>query len=219
MTWRDTALPAPVEKALESLRGWASKAGLPLRDDAVRQLGFLVHELARWNRKVNLTSVDEPLAAMELHVLDSLLASALIPAGSRVVDVGTGGGFPTLPIAILREELRFEARDRTEKKLAFVRHAAQQLGLSGVKVAHVRVEPGAPREDFDVAISRAFTAPAAWLELGRGLVRPGGRIVVMMGADEPNAAALLQPGERLVERNEHRLPSGARRVLWAVEVG
>lgn len=218
MTWIDTALPDPVEKALPVLAAEATRRGLPISAEALRKFGWLVEELRRWNQQVNLTAIEAPGPALELHVLDSLLASKLLPEGAHLLDVGTGGGFPTLPLAIVRPDLRFEARDRTAKKLVFVRHAAASLGLGGVVVRHARVEPGLPREAFDVAISRAFTAPAAWLALARGLVRPGGRIVVMLGADEPSAAELLLEGERLVERIETNLPSGARRVLWSVEV-
>ncbi len=219
MTWNDTALPDPVEKALPTLTAEAAARGVPISASSLRKFGWLVTELRRWNQQINLTAIDEPAAALELHVLDSLLAASLLPEGAQVVDVGTGGGFPTLPLAIHRADLRLQARDRTAKKLAFVRHAAATLTLTGVQVRHVRVESGAPREAFDVAISRAFTAPAAWLALARGLVRPGGRVVVMMGAEEAVPATLLGPGDRLLARLEHRLPSGARRVLWSVEVG
>lgn len=191
---------------------------------AVPTLARFLEELIRWNRSVNLTAIDDPAAVGELHLLDSLAVVPHVPAGSHVVDVGTGGGFPGVPLAILRPDVRVELIDRTEKKILFLKTTLARLGISNASARHLRLEGRREAEKlplFDVAVSRAFTAPPEWLELARHYVRPGGRILTMLGADRPDPVAWSQAvGEdRILADQSYVLPSGHRRGLIVVQQG
>lgn len=143
---------APIPPAL---RSGCEALGLALDERALERLARLSDELQRWNKTYNLTAVDDPAGILTHHLLDSLSAAPLL-AGTTVADVGTGGGFPGLPLAIARPDLRFTLIDTVEKKLRFVAHAARTLGLANVTPQHARVEQLAPATAFDTVITRAF---------------------------------------------------------------
>ena len=192
--------------------------GVQLQSDQLDRLERHVAELLRWNAAVNLTSLTESRAVAELHLLDSLAIVPHVPEGARVVDVGSGGGFPGIPLAIARPDVRVRMVDRTGKKAAFLASAAARLDLRNAEAAQERVEEGA-RGDFDVAVSRALTEPASWVPLARGLVVEGGRILVMLGSEEATAEerARLLGSDRLLAAIRYTLPGGASRGLWVVE--
>jgi len=152
-----------------------------------------VDELLRWNRAFNLTAITEPSRILTHHLLDSLAASADL-AGSRIADVGTGAGFPGLPLAIIHPERAFTLMDAVDKKLRFVDHAARELGLTNVRTRHGRVEQSRPDMPFDTVIARAF-APlprlAEWIE---PLCGPQTRVVAMKGHWPPVADAEAEAG-------------------------
>jgi 16S rRNA (guanine527-N7)-methyltransferase len=207
-----------VEKWGPWLAGEATRLfGLTLEARQLELLGAHVAELLRWNAVVNLTSLTDPAAIAELHLLDSLAIVPHVPPGSRVLDVGAGGGFPGLPLAIVRPDVHVRMVDRTAKKAAFLASTAARLGLANAEAAQERIEAG-QGADYDVAVSRALTDPAAWLGLGRGLVKAGGRVLVMLGSIEPTEAeraAALGP-DRLLLAERYALPGGAQRGLWVV---
>lgn len=159
-----------------------------------------------WNQRINLGG---DFAAGELvarHFLDSFAASRAIGHGQSVIDVGSGGGLPAVPLAVIRDDLRFQLCEPTAKKVAFLRTAVRELALGGrVGVRSGRIEPGASTGSLaDVAMSRATFAPAVWLDLGLGLVRPGGTVLVYATGPEnwgtrvPVSDDAYAPGRRLV---------------------
>jgi 16S rRNA (guanine527-N7)-methyltransferase len=212
-----------VEKAVGAAASEAeSRFQVRLPAEGEDQLARFTAELLRWNRSVNLTSISEPAAVGELHLLDSLAVVPWIPDGSLVADVGTGGGFPGVPLAIARPDTQVELLDRTEKKILFLKTATARLGIRNTAARHVRLEGDREAEGlplYDVAISRAFTAPPEWLVLARNYVRPGGRIITMLGAERPDEAAWADAlgKDRLVADFAYRLPSGQQRGLLVVE--
>lgn len=186
----------------DALRAGGEALGLALDDVAIGRLARLSDELQRWNKAYNLTSVDDPARIVTQHLLDSLSAAPVL-AGATVADVGTGGGFPGLPLAIARPDLRFTLIDTVEKKLRFVAHAARTLGLANVTPLHARVEQLAPGTAFATVITRAF-APlprlCAWV---RPLCDEHTNVVAMKGrwppaADSDDAGAL--PAGWTIER-------------------
>lgn len=157
--------------------------GVPLDEAQLGQFAALVGELQKWNRAFNLTAICAPDEVLTHHLLDSLSAHADL-AGTMVADVGTGAGFPGLPLAIVDPARRFTLVDAVDKKLRFIDHAARTLGLRNVETRHARVEQLAP-QPFDTVVSRAF-APlprlAAWVQ---PLAGPDTRVIAMKGRWPP----------------------------------
>ncbi|WP_373047603.1 16S rRNA (guanine(527)-N(7))-methyltransferase RsmG [Vulgatibacter sp.] len=207
----------------DALAEASKRFGLALPAGGEATLVRFLGELLRWNRSVNLTSIEEPAAVGELHLLDSLAVVKHVPQGARVADVGTGGGFPGVPLAVARPDLRVELLDRTEKKILFLKTTLARLGIGNAQARHVRLE-GRPAAEglgpYDVAISRAFTAPAEWIRLARQYVRPGGRVITMLGADRPDPAVWSEAlgDDELIGAHDYTLPSGARRGIWVVQL-
>ena len=114
----------------------------------------LLAELERWNRKVNLTAIRDIDEMITGHLLDSLVASPFLQ-GDRILDIGTGAGFPGLPLAICQPARHFELLDSNNKKIMFVQHAATKLQLDNVTAVKARTEDYAPAERFDTVIARA----------------------------------------------------------------
>lgn len=209
----------PVGKHLEWMaREAVGTFGVEVPPAAARRLGEFVEELVRWNRKFNLTSITDPAGIAEKHLLDSVAIVPRVPTGATVLDAGTGGGFPGVPLAILRPDVRVLLVDRTEKKVLFLKTVLAKLGLANATAAHARLE-GHPEEEklprCDLAVSRAFVAPEEWLRFGAAYVRPGGRVVAMLGAEDPVEviAKAALPVAEVAEAYAYRLPSGDHRGL------
>jgi 16S rRNA (guanine527-N7)-methyltransferase len=137
--------------------------------------------LEKWNRVHNLTAVREPEAMVALHVLDSLSILPHLGEAQSLLDVGSGGGFPGIPLAIAREDLAVTLLDSSHKKCAFLEQAKAELGLSNVTVACERVESWKPEHRFDAVVSRAFSELADFVAQAAHLVAPGGRFIAMKG--------------------------------------
>lgn len=148
--------------------------------------------LLTWNARINLTGAGSLGDLAAEHLPDSFaLASRLDPVGSLgAVDVGSGGGLPGIPLAVLRPTLRLQLVEPIAKKAAFLRTAVRELGLGPQVTVRVARAEALDRGQFDVAFSRATFAPAAWASVGTELVSPGGRVFVLAAAA---AAELVVP--------------------------
>jgi 16S rRNA (guanine527-N7)-methyltransferase len=140
----------------------------------------LLDELERWNRRVNLTAVREREQMWVLHIADSLAARPLLQ-GRRILDVGTGPGFPGLPLAIVEPEREFTLLDSNNKKVRFVEHAAALLGLGNVIAVKARAEDYAPGHRFDTVIARALASLPKLVEIAGHHVREDGVFVALKG--------------------------------------
>ena len=140
--------------------------------------------LLTWSSRINLTGAVSLEQLADAHLPDSFaLASRLGGAPLRAVDVGSGGGLPALPLAILRPNLSIQLVEPIAKKAAFLRTAVRELALGQrIQVVVQRAESLAPAPPFDVATSRATLAPPEWIALAARLVRPGGRAFVLASA-------------------------------------
>ena len=168
---------------MKTLKSGAEKMGLALTEVQAAQLMQLGDELRRWNKTYNLTSVDTPAEVLTHHLLDSLAAHDAL-AGTRIADVGTGAGFPGLPLAILYPERQFLLVDSAGKKLRFIAHVARLLKLSNVKTLHARVE-SLPVDPQDTVITRAFAPMPRLVEWIRPLCDAHTRVVAMKGKWPP----------------------------------
>ncbi|MDJ0712315.1 MAG: 16S rRNA (guanine(527)-N(7))-methyltransferase RsmG [Woeseiaceae bacterium] len=140
----------------------------------------LLDELERWNRKINLTAVRDRGQMATLHIEDSLVARPLIK-GRRILDVGTGPGFPGLPLAITEPEREFTLLDSNNKKIMFVQHMANLLGLDNVRPVKARAEDFAPGHRFDTVIARALASLPRLIEIAGHHVGEGGVFVALKG--------------------------------------
>jgi 16S rRNA (guanine527-N7)-methyltransferase len=156
---------------------------LALPEAARAQLMDYVALLAKWNRTYNLTAIDDPLRMVSHHLLDSLvvLPHLPMPEAASLADAGSGAGLPGIPLAVARPEWRVVLAESNEKKTAFLRQAALELGLRNVDVHQGRVEQWKPATGFTVVISRAFAELARFLAACRHLVAPGGILAAMKG--------------------------------------
>lgn len=156
---------------------------LELPEAARTQLIDYVTLLEKWNRTYNLTAIDDPLRMVSHHLLDSLvvLPHLPMPETASLADAGSGAGLPGIPLAVARPEWRVVLAESSEKKTAFLRQAALELGLRNVAVHQGRVEQWQPATRFAVVISRAFAELARFLAACRHLVAPGGILAAMKG--------------------------------------
>ena len=147
--------------------------------DAARLLALL-DELERWNRSYNLTAIESREEMVTHHLLDSLSISPDL-AGTRIADVGTGAGFPGLPLAIANPARQFTLIDSSGKKVRFVAHAARTLGLANVTAVHSRAEALRPGVPFDTVTARALAPLPELLPLLAPLCGPDTRVLAMKG--------------------------------------
>ena len=137
------------------------------------------------NTHTNLTAIREPVGVVDKHYIDSLLAMHLIPEGARVLDLGCGPGFPSIPLAIMRPDLEITALDSTAKKIDFVQKSAEILQLSSLKGVSGRAEDAKLRKElgkYDIVVSRAVARLNILCELCLPYLKIGGSLVAMKGA-------------------------------------
>lgn len=158
--------------------------GLDLTFDQANQLAKYVNLLLKWNSSYNLTSIDQPSEVMTLHLMDSLsLVKNLdaVPTDiKRVLDVGSGGGLPAIPLAVMRPELSVSMVDAVQKKIIFLRQCIAVCRLPNAKAFHARIEK-LDEEPFDVITSRAFASLSDMVSLTRNLLKPTGYWLAMKG--------------------------------------
>lgn len=179
--------------------------------------------LLSYNEKFNLTAVTEEREIAVKHYLDSLAGEALIPENSTVAEIGSGAGFPSLPIRFVREDLSFTLIESTGKKCEFLKAVVRELGLGKVEVLHMRAEEGAHtelREKFDVCIARAVARLNTLLEYCLPYVRTGGLFLAWKGStDETEECrrALSLLGGKIDKIVNFSLPEGfGERAIIAV---
>jgi 16S rRNA (guanine527-N7)-methyltransferase len=148
--------------------------------DASRRMALVLDELQHWNKKVNLTAIRDPHEMITGHLLDSLVARPFLH-GERILDVGTGAGFPGLPLAICEPDRQFELVDGNNKKIMFVQHVATLLKLGNVAAIKARTEDYAPAERFDTVIARAVGPLARLVDMAGHHVREDGVFVALKG--------------------------------------
>ncbi len=154
-------------------------------DAVIDQFYELTRQMMAKNEVMNLTAIRDVERIIPLHYIDCLLAAAYIPSGAKIMDIGCGGGFPTLPLAIARPDVTIVGVDSTEKKVRYVQETADQLGLSVQTVAARAEDLGQDpsyREKFDVVTSRAVARLRILDELCLPFVKIGGRAVILKGA-------------------------------------
>jgi 16S rRNA (guanine527-N7)-methyltransferase len=150
--------------AAHHLISGAAGLNVELTSEHAQTLLRLLDELDDWNQRINLTAIRDREQQVTKHLLDSLSVHRYL-RGVRIADIGTGAGFPGLPLALLNPGKQFTLIDATAKKLRFVEHAATVMGITNVTVLHARAESHKPDPRYDCLVSRALgsisPAPAA----------------------------------------------------------
>lgn len=159
-----------------------------------QQQALLMQYLAmfvKWNKAYNLSAIRDPKAMVTLHLLDSLVVAPHF-AGTQVLDVGTGGGLPGIPLAILFPQTRFTLLDSAGKKIRFLFQVINELGLNNVTVQNVRVESFKPPAKFDVIISRAFASVQDFVGCSGHLLADDGAFWAMKGQNPVDELSVIQ---------------------------
>lgn len=203
------------KKAL--LQDCCDQMGVALSEAQLEQFMTYLSLLLEWNEKMNLTAITEHRDVVLKHFADCL---SLVPqvewkAGMQVIDVGTGAGFPGIPVKIACPEVEMTLLDSLQKRIGFLQEVGSQLQLDGVNYVHSRAEDGGQnplyREKFDLCVSRAVANLAVLAEYCLPFIKVGGRLAALKGPDaaaevEQAAGALKKLGGRLVEIKDVEIP-------------
>lgn len=203
------------KKAL--LQDCCEKMGVSLSEGQLEQFMTYLSLLLEWNEKMNLTAITEERDVVLKHFADCLSLVPLLEwkADMQVIDVGTGAGFPGIPVKIACPAVKMTLLDSLQKRIGFLQEVGSQLHLDGVTYVHSRAEDGgqnsAYREQFDLCVSRAVANLAVLAEYCLPFLKVGGRLAALKGPDaaaevEQAAGALKKLGGRLVEIKDVEIP-------------
>ena len=216
MARRNNRMVIGTEEWKEVIRTGAGKLGVTLSRSAVDQFAVHARELLFWNSKINLTAITEPLAVAVKHYIDAVAPAELIPPQARLLDIGSGGGFPGIPLKIVKPSLNLTIIDAARKKVSFLNQAGRILHLKDYRVLHMRLEKLRNAEDilrsrqaidpakpmrsgglpfandvgtFDVVISRALAPLDEYLMLALPFIAEKGLILALKGRISENELA------------------------------
>ena len=192
------------------LKAGAERLGIRLTDEQTGCMAGHARELWAWNKKINLTAITDPPASAEKHFVDALAVLPFLGNETRIMDMGSGGGFPAIPLKILAPSVSFTMVDSVRKKVNFMNHVVRQLTLEDIQAVHSRVEDLATSPDhantYDAVISRGFTALDAFADLALPMLNDGGCIYALKGKQ---ALEEVSPGlqDRFhITHNHYQLP-------------
>jgi 16S rRNA (guanine527-N7)-methyltransferase len=195
----------------------AASMGIALAEGSAQRMDAHLRLVEKWNRVHNLTAVREAAQMVAVHVLDSLTLLAHLGDAKHVVDVGTGAGFPGIPLAIARPEVSFTLLDSSHKKCSFLEQARTELGLANIQVVCERVEQYREAR-FDTVVSRAFAELSDFVTQSQHLAAPGARFLAMKGVYPFEEIARLPSSHRVAQVVELSVPSlDAKRHLVLLE--
>lgn len=172
-----------IEKMLEK----SKVLGVRFLVEQAEQFFDYMNLLIEWNKKMNLTAITDPDEIILKHFIDSITILKEIEDGSKLVDVGTGAGFPGIPLSIMNPSLKITLVDSLNKRLIFLQEVVNKLGLKNVEIIHARAEEFGQnkkfRESFDIATSRAVANLSTLSEYLIPLVKVGGKVISMKAAE------------------------------------
>lgn len=190
--------------------------GIILTDEKQKKLQLFCEFLTEYNTKINLTSITDKKEVWIKHFLDSLLGSAYFENGASVLEIGSGGGFPSIPLKIVREDLKFTLCDSTGKKCEYLKEAVKYLKLDNLEVVCARAEDLGKnpvyREKFDIVTARAVARMNTLSEYCLPLVKVGGKFIALKGEAkeelEEAAGAIDILGGKVAVTDRKELPFG-----------
>lgn len=152
----------------------------------IEKLEIYLATLKKWNKVYNLTAINEDNEIITKHFLDSLSVNGFIQNSQRILDVGTGAGFPGLILALFNPDKSFVLVDGVSKKISFLQEMIGKLNLKNVMAVHIKVEEYKVTEQFDIIISRAFAEIKKMIKLTKHLIKVNGKFIAMKGPDVMN---------------------------------
>ena len=184
----------------------AKTFGIHLDGKAIESFEVYLKELLKWNQKINLTAIRSERGIVLKHFLDSLSVQAYLPKYSSILDIGSGAGFPGIPLKIIQPTLEMTLIDSVRKKVDFQRHIIRALGLKGIEAIHGRVQDKgilqSLGERFDITLSRAFSDLRTLLILSFPFLKEGGMVIAMKSEVDNKGMKLLNE----IERTRYQLP-------------
>ncbi len=202
-----------------------AKESLEISTEQYKQLEIYARLLVEWNEKMNLTGITDPDGIAEKHYLDSILPLKFfaLPENAKLIDVGTGAGFPGLPMKIYRQDVKLTLLDSLNKRINFLSAVCEEAEIKA-KCVHARAEEGGRnpefREKYDVAVARAVAAMPVLTEYCLPYVKVGGVFAALKGPNEnykEGKNAVITLGGEIADVKEYALPSGDKRTLIVVQ--
>jgi 16S rRNA (guanine527-N7)-methyltransferase len=181
---------------IEKIVPLCSEFGIEINDKIIDRLNKYGNLLLEWNEKINLTAITEPEDVLYKHFYDCILffKNVDVPQNAKIIDVGTGAGFPGLVLKIVRDDLEVTLLDSLNKRITFLNDVIDKLGLKKITAVHSRAEDGGKnplyREKFDISCARAVAAMPVLLEYCTPFVKVGGQFVSMKGPTATDEVAL-----------------------------
>ncbi len=185
-----------IDFKIEKIKPLCSEFGVEITPEITEKLNLYGNLLLEWNSKINLTAITEPEDVLYKHFYDCILffKNSSIPQNAKLIDVGTGAGFPGLVLKIVRPDLEVTLLDSLNKRISFLNDVIGKLGLSKITAVHSRAEDGGRspefREKFDIACARAVAAMPVLMEYCIPFVKQGGQFIAMKGPSVQDELAL-----------------------------
>lgn len=187
------------EEFFEKIKGYARQIEILLDEEQIYQFYHYMQLLLAWNEKINLTAIVEPEEIILKHFIDSMTIAKYIKKNAKLIDVGTGAGFPGIPLKIIRKDIEITLLDSLNKRIVFLQEVIQQLNLSKIDAVHSRIEEFGKnkryREAFDYATSRAVANLSTLSEYLIPMVKLNGACICMKG---PNIQEEIKQSKKAI---------------------
>ena len=188
------------------LRDGAKRMGTEIDPEKSDQITIHAEALLFWARKTNLTTIQDPVEVAVKHYLDSLAPAGMIPSAASLLDVGSGGGFPGIPLKILIPTLSVTLIDTSRKKVNFLKHVIRTLGLEKIQAIQGRVEDLSPDTRFDVIASRAVSGVDVFVSMAVRLLAADGLMIAFKGKDVQGEMKSVRKDIFTFDIHPYRLP-------------
>jgi len=199
-----------MRKFCDRLKQGCEKIQVDITSEQISLMAAHATQLILWNKKINLTAIVEPQAMAEKHFIDALAVQSFLGQEKRMMDMGTGGGFPSIPLKILNPDREFVLVDSSRKKVTFLKHVIRTLGLKNIEAFHCRVEDLAEDDlhagTYDAVISRAFAGLDKFVGLALPLLKPEGKIYALKGKQAPEEITPELKVQFEIKTDHYQLP-------------